>query len=115
MEYVAALAGASELASNIFRARQNDGSALRRACDLERLSIYHEHEKWLSGAQGATLAADWLARSNRSIKAEMRRHWSELSDQLARQIAETLSREAGFHIAPEMMESLDPHYVSDIG
>jgi hypothetical protein len=33
---------------------------------------------------------------------------------LARQIAGTLSREAGLYTAHEMMESLDPNYQSDI-
>jgi len=81
----------------------------------ERLSIYYEHEKWMTKAQGATLAAEWLSRSKRSMPAEERRHLSGLSDQLARQIAETLTREAGLHTAHEMMESLDPNYQSEIG
>jgi len=81
----------------------------------ERLSIYYEHEKWMTKAQGATLAAEWLARSKRSMPVGMRRHLSDLSDRLARQIAESLSREAGLHTVHEMMESLDPNYQSDIG
>ena len=81
----------------------------------ERLSIYYEHEKWMTKAQGATLAADWLSRSKRSMSTEMRRQISDLSDQMARQIAEALSREAGLQTAHEMMESLDPNYQSEIG
>ena len=38
-----------------------------------------------------------------------------MSDQLARQIGESLSREAGLYTAHEMMESLDPNYHSDLG
>jgi hypothetical protein len=80
----------------------------------ERLSIYYEHQKWITKAQGATLVSEWLARSKRNMSAAMRRHLSDLSDQLAKQIAETLSREAGLRTAHEMMESLDPNYQSEI-
>ncbi len=38
--------------------------ALLFALAAQRLSDYYEHGQWLSEAQGATLAADWLARSN---------------------------------------------------
>ena len=34
---------------------------------------------------------------------------------MARQMAESLSREAGLYTAHEMMESLDPNYQSEIG
>jgi hypothetical protein len=40
---------------------------------------------------------------------------SNLGDQLARQIASSLSREAGLFTAHEMMESLDPRYRSELG
>jgi hypothetical protein len=80
----------------------------------ERLSAYYEHGQWLTKAQGASLSADWLSRNKRSLPIDTRRHLSELSDQLARQIAGTLSREAGLHTAHEIMESLDPNYQSDI-
>ncbi len=89
--------------------------ALIYALVAERISIYYEHEKWITNAQGATLAAQWLTRSKQSIPMAMRRRLSELSDQLARQISETLSREAGLYISHEMQESLDSRYQSDIG
>ena len=89
--------------------------ALIYALVAERLSIYYEHEIWMTRAQGATRAADWLSRSNRSMPAEMRRHLSDLSDQLARQIAATTSREAGLYLSHEMQESLDTRYQSEIG
>ncbi|MBX9848453.1 MAG: hypothetical protein K2X64_04105, partial [Rhodocyclaceae bacterium] len=41
------------------------------------------------------------------------RQLSDLSDQLARGIATTLSREAGLYTAHEMMEALDPNYRSE--
>ena len=88
--------------------------ALIFALVAERLSAYYEHHQWLTTAQGASLCADWLARNKRSLPLDTRRHLSELSDQLARQIAATLSREAGLYTAHEMMESLDPNYQSDI-
>lgn len=69
--------------------------ALIFALAAERLSAYYEHSQWLTDAQGATLAADWLSRSKRSLLLSERRQLSALSDELARQIAATLSREAG--------------------
>lgn len=89
--------------------------ALIFALVAERLSAYYEHQRWLADAQGASLAADWLARSRRSLPIAERRHLSALSDQLARQIAATLPREAGLYTAHEMMESLDPNHQSEIG
>lgn len=88
--------------------------ALIFALVAERLSAYYEHDQWLTKAQGASLSADWLARNKRNLLIGIRRHLSELSYQLARQIAGTLSREAGLYTVHEMMESLDPNYQSDI-
>jgi hypothetical protein len=88
--------------------------ALIFAIAAERLSAFYEHEQWLTTAQGATLAADWLARSKRRLPLDERKTLSALSDQLARRIAETLSREAGLYTVHEMMESLDPNHQSDL-
>lgn len=88
--------------------------ALIFALAAERLSTYYEHGEWLTDAQGATLAADWLSRTNRRLALHERRNLSALSDQLARQIGDTLSREAGLYTAHEMMESLDPNYHSEL-
>ena len=81
----------------------------------ERLSLYYEHAQWLKEGQGASLAADWLARSKSHLSLQQRKHLSELSDQLARQIADSLSREAGLHISYEMTEALDQRHISEIG
>jgi hypothetical protein len=89
--------------------------ALIFALAAERLSVYYAHDQWLKEAQGASLAADWLARSQRRLPLAERRQLSALSEQLARQIADTLSREAGLHTAHEMMEALDAKYESEIG
>ncbi len=84
------------------------------ALAAERLSAYYEHQQWMTEAQGAGLAADWLRRSKLSLEFKERRQLSALSDQFARQIATTLSREAGLYTAHEMMESLDPNYHSEL-
>lgn len=88
--------------------------ALIFALAAERLSAFYEYGQWLTEAQGASLAADWLARSKIKLPLYERRQLSGLSDQLARQIAGTLSREAGMYTAHEMMESLDPNYQSEL-
>ncbi len=89
--------------------------ALIYALVAERLSVHYEHGQWLTPAQGATIASEWLARSRRSLPLAERRHLSDLSDRLARQIAETTSRDAGLYIAHELQESLDPRHQSEIG
>ena len=89
--------------------------ALIFALAAERLAAYYEHNTWLTVAQGATLAADWLSRSKSHLSLPQRKHLSELSDQLARQVAASVSREAGLHISYEMTEALDQRYVSDTG
>jgi hypothetical protein len=89
--------------------------ALIYALVAERLSAFYEHGQWLTEAQGASLAADWLTRSKRTMPLSERRLLSGLSDQMARQIASSLSREAGLYTAHEMMESLDPNFHSELG
>jgi hypothetical protein len=88
--------------------------ALIFALAAERLNAYYEHGQWLTEAQGATLAADWLARSKNPLPLNERRQLSALSDQFARQIAGQLSREAGLYTAHEMTEALDPNYHSEL-
>ena len=86
--------------------------ALIFALVAEWLSVFYEHAQWLTEAQGASLAAEWLARSKRDLPLRERKHLSALSDQLARQMEGALSREAGLYTAHEMMESLDANYHS---
>lgn len=88
--------------------------ALLFALAAHRLSAWYEHGQWLTDTQGATLTADWLARSKNSLPLAERRQLSGLSDQFARQIAGQLSREAGLYTTHEMMESLDPNYQSEL-
>ena len=89
-------------------------AALVFALAAERLSIWYEHGQWPTEGQGATLAADWLGRTRRSLPLAERRHLSALSDQLARSMAGSLSREAGLFAVHEMMEALDPNYDSEL-
>ena len=86
--------------------------ALIFALVAERLAIYYEHAQWPSQAQGAALAQNWLQRSRRALPMAERKQLSAVSDQVARQIAQSLSREAGLYTVHEMMESLDPNYHS---
>ena len=86
--------------------------ALLFALTAQRLSNHYEHNQWMTVAQGASLAADWLSRSRLQLSLAERRVMSELSDELARQLAATLSHQAGQYTAHEMMEALDPRYHS---
>lgn len=88
--------------------------ALIFALAAERLTAFYEYGQWLTEAQGANLAADWLSRSKNKMSLAERRQLSALSDQLARQVESSLSREAGMYTAHEMMESLDPNHHSEI-
>lgn len=88
--------------------------ALIFALAAERLAVFYEHGQWLTEAQGATLASEWLARSKRTIALEERRALSAASDTLARQVQGSVSREAGLYISHEMTEALDPRYESDV-
>lgn len=88
--------------------------ALMFALVAERLTQFYEHGQWLTDAQGASLAAEWLARSKRNLPLDERRHLSALSDDMARFMASSLSREAGLYTAHEMTEALDPNYRSEL-
>lgn len=90
-------------------------AALIFALVAERLSVHYEHGQWFTRAQGATLAADWLSRSKRKLPLLQRQHLSDLSDQVARQIADSTSREAGLYVSHELQEALDPRYYSEVG
>ena len=90
-------------------------AALIFALVAERLSLHYEHGQWFTRAQGATLAADWLSRSKRKLPLLQRQHLSDLSDQVARQITESTSREAGLYVSHELQEALDPRYYSEVG
>ncbi len=88
--------------------------ALIFALAAHRLSAHYDHGLWLTDAQATSLAADWLARSKNKLPLAERRHLAALSDQFARRIAATLSREAGLYTAHEMTEALDPNHRSEL-
>lgn len=89
--------------------------ALIFALVAERLTVFYEHDHWLTQSQGASLVADWLSRSQRSLPLAERTLLSALSDELARQTATTVSPEAGRYIAHELTEALDTRYQSELG
>lgn len=89
--------------------------ALIYALVAESLTVYYEHGQWPTVAQGATLCAEWLGRSRRSLPMGERQQLSALAGQLARQIATSLSRQAGLFTAHELTESLDSSYQSEVG
>jgi hypothetical protein len=89
--------------------------ALIYALVAERLGAFYEHGQWLTVGQGASLCAEWLARSKRSLALAERQQLSSVSDELARSIAAGLSREAGLYTAHELSESLSVNYHSEVG
>ncbi len=86
--------------------------ALLFALVAESLTLWYEHGMWPTEAQLASRAADWLARTHRSLALAERRRLAGLADGMARQMAAMLSREAGLYAAHEMNEALDPNYRS---
>ena len=89
--------------------------ALIFALLAERLRFHYEHDKWLNQTQCATLAADWLARSKRNMPLHTRKQLADMSEQMAKQITGSTSREAGLYISHELQEALDPRYYSELG
>ncbi len=89
--------------------------ALIFALLAERLRIYYEHDTWLSQAQCTAQAANWLARSKRTMPLQTRKDLADISGQLAKQVSESTSREAGLYIRHELQEALEPRYYSELG
>jgi non-ribosomal peptide synthetase component F len=88
--------------------------ALMFALVAERLSSFYAEGQWLSDAHGVGLAREWLARSKRNLPLTERRVLSSLSDDLAREVAGSVSRDAGLYLSHELTEALDPNYQSEI-
>lgn len=89
-------------------------AALLFALVAQRLHAYYEHGQEFTPARGATLVADWLARTGRNLPLEARLRLARLSDDMARTMRGSLSREAGLYTAHEMMEALDPNHHSEL-
>ena len=81
----------------------------------ERLNAFYEHGQWLTGGQGLGLANDWLGKVQRPLPREQLKWIVAASDEMAREMAASLSREAGLYTAHEMTEALDPRYQSELG
>jgi hypothetical protein len=90
-------------------------AAIIYALVAHRLAAFYDHEYWITQAQAATLCSEWLTRSRQTLPLTERKHLADLSDQVATQIKDSLSREAGLYTAYELMESLDPRHVSEVG
>lgn len=90
-------------------------AAVVYALVAHRLSMFYDNGYWMTSAQGATLCSEWLLEAGHNISLAERKFLSEVSDQVATQIKTTLTRQAGLYMAHELMESLDPRYVSEIG
>ena len=86
--------------------------ALVFALVAERLQAHYEHNCWLTDRQSATLAAEWLARTQRRLPLAERQHLTDVSGQLAQSIVASLSREAGLYTTHELMESLAANRLS---
>ena len=86
--------------------------ALLFALVAERLSIFYEQGIWMTESQGMSLAGRWLTEAKLLLPGGDVRKFSALADQLAQQMADSLSREAGLYAAHEMMEARDPRYES---
>ena len=88
--------------------------ALIFALAAHQLDTWYEHGQHFTEAQGASLAADWLTRQKLTLPLAERRQLAALADTLARQIAGSLSREAGLYTSHEMMQALDPNHHSEL-
>jgi hypothetical protein len=88
--------------------------ALLFALTAERLAVYYEHNQWPSDATATDTANVWLFRQGLVAPGKLIRALSTLSDQFARTLAGSLSREAGLYTSHEMSQSLDPNHVSPV-
>ncbi|MGI4816341.1 MAG: hypothetical protein ACRYGG_23815 [Janthinobacterium lividum] len=79
----------------------------------ERLNGFYSRNQWVGDARAGDVANVWLSRENLFLPHSLKKQLLALSDAFARDLADGLSREAGLHIAHEMMESLDSRYVSN--
>lgn len=84
------------------------------ALTAERLSAYYEYAAWMSDSQAVQLTNLWLSRTRIALTLAEKRQFAEMSDAFARELSESVSREAGLFISHELMQALDPDYQSAI-
>ena len=88
--------------------------ALLFALTAERLAVFYEHAQWPADTTAADAANVWLFRKDLVAQPKLIRAIATLSDQFARTLASSLSREAGLYTSHEMNQSLDPNYQSQV-
>lgn len=80
-----------------------------------QLTTFYDEGCFFSAPQGATLAAEWLARSRKKpMPLSERNRLSAVALDVARQTTQTVTPETGRLIVHEIMESLDVRYRSDV-
>ena len=84
------------------------------ALTAERLAAYYEYAAWMSDVQAVQLTNIWLTRTRVALTLAEKRQFAELSDAFARELSDSVSREAGLFISHELMQALDPDYQSAI-
>lgn len=84
------------------------------ALTAERLSAYYEYAAWMTDTQAVQLTSLWLTRTRVALTLAEKREFALMSDAFARELAESVSREAGLFISHELMQALDPDYQSAI-
>jgi hypothetical protein len=84
------------------------------ALTAERLSAHYEYNAWMTDAQAVQLTSLWLTRTRVALTVREKHQFAELSDAFARELAGSVSREAGLFISHELMQALDPDYQSAI-
>ncbi len=84
------------------------------ALTAERLSAYYEHGVWITDAQSVQLTSLWQTQTRLVLSVRDKRAIAELSDTFSRELAASVSREAGLFISHELMQALDPAYQSAI-
>ncbi|HTJ92170.1 MAG TPA: hypothetical protein VL424_03550 [Pararobbsia sp.] len=84
------------------------------ALTAERLAAYYEYAAWMTDAQAVQLTNLWLTRTRVVLTLGEKRQFAQMSDAFARELAQSVSREAGLFISHELMQALDPDYQSAI-
>lgn len=80
----------------------------------ERLTQFYDHGQWPGDGRMRQLALEWLVRAKMKIDSPWLRELVAASGDMARNVAASLSREAGLQTAHEMGEALDPNYQSPV-
>lgn len=88
--------------------------ALLFALLAERLGQFYDHGQLPGDGRMRQQALDWLHRAQVKIDSPWLRELVAASGDMAREIANSLSREAGLQTTHEMAEGLNPNYQSPV-